>query len=296
VTERSVALGQLTASQTWTRASLALTMRVGGFRRRSEMEASAGWIPIRPLTLSADGRRTTYGDGRTGSRAHAAAGLALPLGFSVHGDAAWGKDLQAPALFNDRIQRTTDLSGSLRFDSRPITVDVGMARRDSFIPLAYEAGLVGRDSLNALGPTPSTTYLRVHGSLRPLPGLQLSGWYFHPTEGGDFEPPHHGRASITFYSKFWRVYRSGAFALRVEYAVESWSRGLGGIQQDTVAGPAQLVLPGGTFQEFNLQMQIVGVTAFWVIRNNNFFRGTYVAGLSYPRRAQFFGVRWVFSN
>jgi len=42
--------------------------------------------------------------------------------------------------------------------------------------------------------------------------------------GGDFEPPRHGRVSVTFYSKFWRVFKSGIFALRGEVAMESWSR------------------------------------------------------------------------
>jgi len=33
-----------------------------------------------------------------------------------------------------------------------------------------------------------------------------------------------------------------------------------------------------------------------VVRNSNFFRGSYVHGLSYPRRFQYFGVRWTFTN
>jgi len=55
-------------------------------------------------------------------------------------------------------------------------------------------------------------------------------------------------------------------------------------------------LAGSSFIENDLQMQIAGVTAFWVVRNSNFFRGSYVHGLSYPRRFQYFGVRWAFSN
>ena len=138
---------------------------------------------------------------------------------------------------------------------------------------------------------------RIFDRVRPLPGLTLSGWYFNPLAGGgDFEPPYHGRLSVTFYSKFWRHFRSGAFALRAEYAFESWSGGLGGVHRDSLGNASQLPLPGATFSEFNVQLQIVGVTAFWLQRNSRFFHGGYVHGLDYPRRAQFFGVRWIFTN
>src|SRR3989449_7432280 len=78
---------------------------------------------------------------------------------------------------------------------------------------------------------PYTTLFRSHGGLRLLPGLQLSGWYFDPLvrSGNDFEPPYHTRVSLTFYSKFWRGYRSGVFGFRGELAMESWSRGTPGL-------------------------------------------------------------------
>jgi len=78
--------------------------------------------------------------------------------------------------------------------------------------------------------------------------------------------------------------------------VESWSTGLGGVRRDTLGNVFQVPLAGATFIENDLQIQIVGVTAFWTVRNSNFFRGSYVHGLSYPRRLQYFGVRWNFTN
>mgnify|MGYP001618201461 CR=1 FL=1 len=51
--------------------------------------------------------------------------------------------------------------------------------------------------------------------------------YLEGLSGGDFEPAHHARYSATFSSKFWRVYKSGVFALRGEVAAESWSVGAG---------------------------------------------------------------------
>ena len=122
----------------------------------------------------------------------------------------------------------------------------------------------------------------------------LAGWYFDPlVQGGnDFEPPYHARVSLTFYSRFWRVYRSGIFALRVEAASESWSRGVGG--RDSTGAP--LALPGKTFGELNVEIRIVGVTIFWIERNATLATGSYVPGLDYPRHYQFYGVRWLFTN
>jgi hypothetical protein len=170
-------------------------------------------------------------------------------------------------------------------------IEVGRGHRDAFTPLGFEAGIKPVDHLTR---TPATAFLAAHASIRPLPGLELAGWYFNPlVGGGDFEPPHHARVSATFYSKFWRVYRSGIFALRAEVAIESWSRwGLGG--QDSAG--AQLSLGGASFAETNLEMQLAGVTLFWIIRNVNGMRANYVEGLSHPKSVQLYGARWFFSN
>ena len=48
--------------------------------------------------------------------------------------------------------------------------------------------------------------------------------------------------------------------------------------------------------ETNLEIRVAGVTVYWIQRNTNGFRGSYVPGLDYPRRFQFYGVRWVFTD
>lgn len=293
---RSGSLGQLAVRQTWRRASVAVIGRVSDFRPHGTLEVQGGWTPVAPLTLAADSRIASYADRRTSRRAHAGAGLSLPLGLSLHGDVAATRDVPAPAIASGGTQWAMDLSGGVRWESRFAMVEVGGVRRDPWQPLGFPSGLSGRDSITGFGMTPHSNYLQVTASVRPLPGLTLSGWYFDPIKGGgEFEPPRHARFSATFFSRFWRVYRSGIFALRGEFAVESWSTGLGGVHADSL-GVFQVPLAGSTFIENDLQMQIAGVTAFWVVRNSNFFRGSYVHGLSYPRRFQYFGVRWAFSN
>jgi len=278
-------------SNDWPRAHVGLALRTLDDARPWQLEGSAGWNPLPDLTLWGDVRRARYSLGRTGNRAHLAAGLTLPAGFSVHGDFTWARDLEAPVDTNDVLQRTVDLAGALRWDRDWISVEVGQVRRDAFAPIGAPVGL---GSVAGLGPVPRAHYLTTHGVVRLVPGLELSGWYFDPLVSGGtaFEPPYHARVSLTFYSRFWRVYRSGIFALRLEAASESWSRGTAGLD----SSGAPLTLPGKTFGELNIEIRIAGVTIFWIERNATLATGSYVPGLDYPRHYQFYGVRWLFTN
>ena len=288
--DRSMRQGQIDLSETLGRASAGLTTTLGSGIWPLRLDGHANWMPLPWITLAADGRHAEYRGGRHGTRAHGAVGVVLPLGFSLRGDAAWARDLQAPALPQDHGQRTVDLSGAVRWESRLASLEVGGARLDPFRPIGFAAGI---EPVTALAPVPRTTVATIQASLHPYAGFTLSGWYYEPTAGGgDFTPPHHARYSLTFDSKFWRVFRSGIFELRAEYAGESWSRSpLGGLDSATA-----LPMRGATFTEANLQMRIAGVTVFWLIRNNNYMRSSYLVGADYPKNAQVYGVRWTFNN
>jgi len=291
VLDRHLSQGSLEVTSDWPRAHLGLAFRTLDEARPWQLEGSGGWSPLPELTLWGDVRRARYSLGRTGDRAHIAAGLTLPAGLSVHGDVAWARDLQAPLDVADTLQRTVDVAGALRWDRDGIRVEVGQTRRDAFAPIGVP---VGFGSVTRFGPVRRTSYFTTHGVVRLLPGLELAGWYFDPiVQGGtDFQPPYHARVSLTFYSRFWRVYRSGIFALRVEAASESWSRGSAGLD----SSGAPLTLPGKTFGELNVEIRIAGVTIFWIERNATLATGSYVPGLDYPRHYQFYGVRWLFTN
>jgi len=291
VAARTLYQSSLEVSRTWPRASVAITGRFGLVDAPTQLDVTGGWVPVHLLTLSGWGRHATYTGNRSGDRAYVAAGLTLPAGFGVRGELAWSRDVRAPLDRTDTLrQQTTDVAAWLRFERAGIMVEVGRGRRDPFIPLGFEAGIKPVDHL---GPTPTTAFVAAHAIIRPLPGLSLGGWYFDPVVGGgDFEPPHHARLSVSFYSKFWRVYRSGIFALRGEVALESWTRWLGG--QDATG--AQLRLGGASFVETNVEMQLAGVTLFWIIRNTNGMQASYVPRLGYPTRVQSYGARWFFTN
>lgn len=290
VPDRSLYQGQLELSETRPRASVGVTARFQDAARPFQVDGYVGWHPLSFVTLWADARRSYYGDRGHGNRAHVAGSLTLPFGFSVRGEASRVETFDAPIIPTDTFQWANDYAAYVRWDTRKVTLEVGEVQRDSFRPRGFAAGI---RPVAFLGPLPRSTYLSVFVGLRPLSGVQLSGWYFDPrTGGGDFEPPMHARFSATFFSKFWRVYKSGVFSLRGEYAIESWSRGLGG--RDSLGN--QLPLGPATFAETNIQLRIADFTAYWMTRNYDGMRGSYVSGLGYPKRAQYYGVQWFFNN
>jgi hypothetical protein len=288
---RTASSGALEASLTGRTAMLVGTARGGAGGMPSMLEARAGWIAPLRVNFAGFFRQNLYSDGREGVRAYGTAGVPLPWGFSLRGEATWQKDVQSALVTTDDLQEATDLAGWLRFDHPRLMIEAGRGRRDPFAPLGFGAGIAPIDSLH---PTPFTEFLAVRASVQVLPGLRLSGWYFDPlVGGGDFEPPHHARVSATFQSKFWRVFPSGIFNLRGEVAMESWTRwALAGLDS---AGNERAI-NGASFVETNIQMQLGGVTLFWIMRNANLMRASYVEGLSYPKAVQQWGARWYFTN
>ena len=291
IAPRTVSSITLEASNTWRRANVTATARLGAAGFPQQLEARAGWAPLSFFTLAGTLRRSSYTGGRTGDRGYLTAGIALPLGFSARAEAAWQRDVQAMFVTKDPLQQTNDVAGWVRFDNPRLMIEVGRGRRDPFTPLGFAGGI---KTVTALHPTPSTDFIAGHASLRVLPGFTLSGWYFDAVVGGgDFEPPHHARIAATFHSKFWRVFKSGIFALQGEVAMESWSRwALGGA--DTAG--IQRAMGGASFVDTNFELQLAGVTIFWYIQNMNVMRSSYVAGLGFPKSVQQYGARWFFTN
>lgn len=291
--EAQLSQGSATASYRWPAAHVALTARAATRPPWPfELLGSAAWAPVSLVTLSADAGRVHYPSHGTGEYGRAAAGVLLPFGLSARGEVAWRRGLGAPALTDDTLVTTTDVTAAVRWDHRLATIELGGGRRDPFAPVGRPAALA---TVSGLAATPATDFVSVHASLRPTVWLAVSGWFVHPSTGAaDFAPPHHARLAATFHSKFWRTFRSGIFTLRGELAMESWSRGFGGL--DTTAAATPLPLLGATFVETDVQLQIGDVTISWAMRNQNAMRGRYVTGLDYPKAVQYYGVTWRFRN
>jgi hypothetical protein len=292
--DRTVSSATIEASNAWPHANLVATARVGAAHLPQQLEARGGWTLLSRFTVAGGFRQSFYEGDRAGARGFASAGLILPLGFSARAEGTWQRDVQALFIPADSIQTAVDVAAWIRFDHRRLSIEVGRGRRDPFAPLGFAGGIGPIDSLQ---PTEATEFVAAHGSVELLPGLRFSGWYYNPlTGGGDFEPPQHARLSASFYSKFWRVFRSGIFALRAEAAVESWSRSrLGGIDRNGT-GTVSRAITGASFVDTNIEMQLAGVTLFWTVQNINLMRSSYLQGLGFPKGVQRYGARWFFTN
>jgi hypothetical protein len=270
------------------------TGRLADARTRSAIETRVGWSPVSWMALAGDASWRRHQGNRESRSAHASAALYRGP-FSVVGEWAAQDGVQAPALIADRAQETVDRAVRVGFDTRPLAGHVGLVERDAYRPLP----MADLPVIPALGPTRAATYLVADARFQPIQALTLDGWYSEPRKAGptgaaDFQPPSHFHAQLTLRSKFWRTFRSGAFDLKVQVAVESWRGGTAGLD----AGGAPLPLPGVTLWETFLAFRIVGFTMFWDLRDaiTTPQRKQFVPGLIYPNNAQVFGVRWEFRN
>ena len=262
--------------------------RVADARVKGDLEGRFGWLPVDGIVVSGHGRWQRA----TASRTARSGGVSVGLyrgPFSATGQVTAGRVIQTPALSFDSAQSIADASFHAGLNLNWLTGTVGLVRRDAFLPVPMPdfPALAGADSSRA------ATYFVADVRVRPVHPLFLTAWYSHPrTDPAALQPPKHGRAEITFRSKFWRTFRSGAFEFMVRYGIEYWSRGTAGL--NTAGGPVEL--PGATFHEWYVQFQLVGFQAFWNLRNARNTRAQYVPALVYPVNAQMFGVKWEFTN
>jgi hypothetical protein len=262
--------------------------RVADARATSTLEGRLAWMPLPGVVAAGDARRRTHEGNRTSTDLHAT--LSIGRGpLAVVGALARADAVQAPALPADSAQITLDRSARVRFNTPPLGVSAGLVTRDAYRPLSWpELPLIPE-----AGPSTRATYVVLEGRLQPFGALTLEGWYQNPRSGSaDFQPPDLTRAQLTFRSKFWRTFRSGAFDLKVRFAMESWGEGTAGLSPTGEV----IVLEPVTYQEWSVAFQIVDFTAFWNLRDAALAQKQYIPGLPYPHNAQVFGVRWEFAN
>jgi len=274
------------------RLAIELVGRLADARTTSALEARAGWTPLPWIVLAADGSLQNQQNDRHSRAAHASAALVRGP-FSLVGEWAFRNGVQAPVLPADTLQETHDRAVRLGFDTRPLAGHLSLVQRDAYQPLPLGEVSV----LTGLAPTQAATYWVADARLQPINALSVDGWLATPRNtpaagAADFQPPSHARAQLTFRSKFWRTFRSGAFDLKVQFAMETWGAGSAGLGPGGI--PVQL--RATTYWETFLAFQIVGFTAFWDLRDALNAQRQYVPGLYYPNNAQVFGVRWEFKN
>jgi hypothetical protein len=263
--------------------------RLGDSRVPYEASARLGLVPLPGIVLSSEARWRRLAGARTTRGARATLGLYRGP-FALAGELEWRRMARAAALADDTVLTVADRGVRAVIDTRPLSGSARLLWRDGFVPLAY----TNLPAVPGFGPTVPATYLVTDVTLRPTGAISLTGSWSDPVAGSapDLKPPSHLRAAITLRSKYWRTFRSGAFDLKLQAAVESWGEGVAGVT--TGGGP--IPLPEATFWEWHIEIQLVDFTAFWTLRNARLADGAYVPGLPYPKNVQTFGVTWVFSN
>jgi hypothetical protein len=258
-------------------------------RTKEQVEARVGWVPFRGFVLFGDARLARHEGDRTSREAHGAAALYFGPAY-LAADVSFGDAVQAPAIPTDTAQRTFDRGVRAGLETKWLRGYVGAVQRDAYQPYVFSE----LPAIPSFSPSEEATYLVAEFALRPVSALTLSGWYSDPLEGtpADLQPPNHYRAALTLRTKFWRTFRSGAFDLKARVAIESWGEGTAGLTSDGGVIP----LPAATFWEYQIQAQLVGFTAFWILRNAQLSDGQFVPGLDYPGNLQTFGVSWTFTN
>ena len=264
--------------------------RLGDSRVASGLGGRLGWVPLPGIVVAGDARWSRHDAERSSLAGNGSVGL-YGGPFTLVGTVQYGDEVQAPALARDSAQKSVNRSIRAGFRTQPLSGHVGIVWRDPFSPLPFnEVGVI-----SAFDTTRATTYLVADARIASSRALSLDGWYSSPLVGepGNLQPPQHARIRVTYRSKFWRTFRSGAFDLKVEISVEFWSGGIGGY--DATGNPIEL--PGATFWEGFIQFQLVDFVAFWDFRNMYNSKESYFPGLDYTRRAfQLYGVKWEFAN
>lgn len=288
VSDQTVRQGVLAFQYTRPYLTLSATGRVVDARSQYSVGARGNWMPLTGIVLNGWARYTRHDAIRTSRTGGATLGLYRGP-FSLVGDVTVRDGIQAAALPLDSAQRTEDAAARFGLETTALSGHVGVARRDAFFPLPPLA----YPFITAMDTSVSADYIVADVRFRPFQPLTFAGWYSHPrTKPGDLQPPKHGRAEITFRSKFSRTFRSGIFDFKFQYAFEYWSTGTAGFD----ASQTVIVLPGATFHMMFAQIQLVDFKIWWSLRNSRNTAAQYVPGLPYPGNSQIFGVRWEFFN
>ncbi|MDH4351899.1 MAG: hypothetical protein OEW56_12200, partial [Gemmatimonadota bacterium] len=270
------------------RATADLVVRATDYHTPMESQVQAGWTPLGWLVLSGSARWASHVGDRTSRSADASLGVYRGP-FSLVGDVRWSDAVAAPVFESDTAQITTDLGVRVGFVSRRFTVRGGVEQRDAFTPIGFS----GIPDFPPFPPSPQATFVigEVSATLGPL---TLSGWFADPLSGeaASYQPASHSRTALTFRSNFLRTFRSNAFDLKVQLAVEAWSEGVAGA--DGSGNP--IPLPGTSVAEAFLQVELASFHAFYSLKNALRSQEGFVPGFEFPRNRQTFGVKWIFRD
>ena len=280
------------------RWSTELTARVRDNSTPLEFEVRGAMSPWALLTVSGYAISRSHLGGRHSTDVAAQAELRPIAAIALHGAIRFRNAVGAPALLTDTAQKVTDFTTGISLTTRPLDLDVSLARHGVFAPAVP----------GTFGPiVPAYPSFAVHTATvsfawRPKAYITLSGWLREPLVNGTaeletsaYEPPHHSRIWATFRSRLLPVLRRGAFDFTAEVAMEGWGRGAWGADSAGASGGPYL-LKGATILDYRVELRLLNAALFWSIRNARGERYSVIPGLNMPVGNQTYGVRWEFTN
>jgi hypothetical protein len=271
---------------TW---SASTTVRTADHRTPLAVEAEAGLAPLPGIVLAVDAFWRRHDGDRQSRGVHGTASAYLgPV--SLTGDLAAREALQAPALDADTLIRTTDWSLGAGLRLPPLTLVARLVRRDAYQAAPYPEFA----HIAQFRPSAAGRFIEVDATVRPASYFTVSATYSDPIDDAapDFYPAAHLRVAATFRSKFLKTFRSGVFDFLAQVAMEQWDAAPAGLD----IGGAGLEIPEARVWDGRIQIQLVGFTVFWEIKNFRYADAFYVPGLRYPQNVQRYGATWRFNN
>ena len=253
------------------------------------VRAGGGWAPTRSLSASAEAVYQQHEGDRTSAWLGLRAGVVLPLGVSLTASGRLGRQVVAPSIVSDTAQDLGSVDVTLALRRSAVDLELGVARTAEFTPQSFQPYLVV-DTLRSFGPT---EWAQFTGRLRLAPWLTVDGWFSHAVgDTPDGQPTTHAFGRAALRSKFLRKFPSGAFDLKLQLTVETWTGGTLGVDSLGNAVP----LPAATFMVGFIQLEIGSFRAFYERRNLMGTQAEYVPGFEIPAFSSVFGVRWDFLN
>ncbi len=293
--DRTEMQGSLVLGYRAERWSSELTTRVRDGYTPFEVELRAAASPTALLTVSGYAMSRSHLGGRRSTDAAVQAELRPFAALAVHGAFRTRSAVAAPALLTDTAQKMQDFTAGISLTTRPLDLDVSLARHDAFTPAV--PGTFG--PIVPAYPRFAVRTVTVSFAFRPKAFLTVSGWYREPLVTGTaelatsaYEPPHHSRIWATFRSRLLPILRRGAFDFTAAAAMEGWSRGAWGAD----ASGAPMLLKGATVIDYRVELRLLNAALYWTIRNGRGERYSVLPGLPMPVGGQSYGVRWEFTN
>lgn len=254
---------------------------------RSEARVRSGWSRG-ALTVAGDAVFQRHTGGRESRWVHGRVGVRRgPLSFG--GSARFGDLAALPSISTNAAQAVREFEGTAAVDADWVSLHGTVTRTNAFTPPVF-ATFPG---IASIGTTAPVTWVSGGGRVRPFSWLTLESWASTPAQGTALgQPPRHAVSTGTIRTKFLRVFPSGVLDLRLQLGLEYW--GAGTLGADVNGDPVSVPATSHVFAQ--AEASLLAFTIYFQQRNTAARAVAYVPGFRIPSYANYFGLRWHFTN